>query len=486
MRAVTALIVGAVVLAATGCSVSDAARERAGAPRPLVLEMADSQPADAPSGLGMAAFATAVDQLSDGAIVVRTSSGGPYADNHGDAKVVSALRSGRLQLAVVPTRAWVDAGARSMEVLQAPFEVRDDAHMVAVAGDASLVNQASRDVERVGGHVLGVFPERLRYLTSFGPPLLRPDDLAGQQFRTFSPSIGKLVAPMGASAVNPDDNTYAAMRAEGTLRGTDADLVRATAVAAGSTITIDVVLYAKFNSITANATWWKRLSPSQQGVLSRAADQVRQQQEKDLPDTAVAAKAFCDAGGVLVAAGEQSLRQFQLAVEPYTSTLDRGLLQQLRADRPRSLLPVPRLCTPPSSALDPTHVIAQGGTLPDGVYRFVYTPELARKFNEEHPDGLVFEGQDAIGAWKTMTITWRLKGGRYTFEIQKDDQQPFSANGVYQVAGDQMLIKLHPEIGNVVNRLTWRVAPDGALVLAQVDNLPTDYLYTLPWRRISN
>ena len=484
MRAVTAFVVGAVVLGATGCSVSDAARERAGAPAPLVVEMADSQPADAPTGLAMAAFAAAVDNLSGGTIVVHTASEGQYADNHGDAKVVSALRAGHLQLAVVPTRAWADAGARSMEVLQAPFEVRDDAHMVAVARDNALVAQAARDVEPLGAHVIGVFPERLRYLTSFGAPLLRPRDLAGQQFRTFSPSIGKLVSPMKASAVNPDDDAYSAMRAGGTLRGTDADLVRATAIAAGTTITVDLVLYAKFDSISANAGWWHRLSQSQQSTIFRALEQVRQLQAKDLPDSVATAKAFCDAGGVLVAAGEQSVQEFQRAVEPYTNSLDPALLQKLRTDRPRTLVAVPRLCTPPSSGLDPAHVVPQGGTLPDGVYRYVYTPELAERFNAQHPDGIVFKGQDAVGAWKTMTVTWRLKGGHYTFEIQKDDQPTFVVKCINQVAGDQMLLKLHPEIGNVVNRLSWRVSPRGDLELTQVDNLPTDNYYALPWRRI--
>jgi TRAP-type C4-dicarboxylate transport system substrate-binding protein len=486
MRAATTLITGAVVLAVTGCSISDAARERAGAQAPMVVQMADSQPADAPTGLAMAAFAAAVDDLSRGTIVVKTTSGGRFADNHGDAKVVAALRAGDVQLAVVPTRAWADAGARSIEVLQAPFELQDDAHMLAVARDTGLVEQAARDVQPLGGHVLGVLPERLRYLTSFGPALLSPRDLASQQFRTFSPSIGKLVAPMNASAVNPDDDTYAAMRADGTLRGTDADMVRATAIAAGTTITVDLVLYAKFDSITANAAWWQRLSPSQRDVMSRAVEQVKQLQEKGLPDSLASAKAFCDAGGVLVAAGPEAIRDFRRAVEPYTSTLDPALLKKLRADRPRGLVAVPRLCSPPSSALDPAHVVAQAGTLPNGVYRYVFTPELARRFNEEHPDGIVFEGQDAVGAWKTLTVTWRLESGHYTFEMQKDDQPTFAATGIYQVAGDQMLLKLHPEIGNVVNRLAWRVSPAGDLILTQVDNLPTDNYYALPWKRISD
>ena len=110
--------------------------------------------------------------------------------------------------------------------------------------------------------------------------------------------------------------------------------------------------------------------------------------------------------------------------------------------------------------------------------------DLAREFNAEHPDGLLFEGPDAIGTWQTMTFTWRLHRGHYVFEHQRDALEPFRVSGIYQVSGNQMLIKLHPEIGNVVNRVTWQVDPDGWLELNQVDDLKFDYLYWLPWTRL--
>ena len=182
----TCVIAGLAVSAALTLSscAADPSSNKTGAPsRPLVVEMADSQPADAPSSLAMVMFADRVEELSDGAIVVETTSEGPYADNHGDGKVVAAVVAGDVELGIVPTRAWSDAGARSADILQAPFEIGDNAHMVAVAQDETLVEAALADLEGLGVHGLGVVPERLRTMVSFGEPYLRPSDLDGKTVR---------------------------------------------------------------------------------------------------------------------------------------------------------------------------------------------------------------------------------------------------------------------------------------------------------------
>ena len=114
--------------------------------------------------------------------------------------------------------------------------------------------------------------------------------------------------------------------------------------------------------------------------------------------------------------------------------------------------------------------------LPNGTYRLEWTEAFARQWNAKG-SGLRFEGNDAVGTFKVITLTWRLKDGHYTFEIIHDSGrpgEPFTVSGIYQVKGDQMLLALHPDIGNVVNRLRWRVNPDRSLTLTQIDGFKAD------------
>jgi TRAP-type C4-dicarboxylate transport system substrate-binding protein len=469
----------------SACSTDAQSDAKAGSPsRPLHVTMADSQPADSPTSLAMRAFADEAKALSDGKIRIDTSSAGRYADNAGDAKVVEALTDGSIQLAVVPTRGWSDAGAASTEVLQAPFEIAGPEHFAAVAQDDALVSGALADLERLGAHGLAVFPERLRYLTSFGSPFLRPGDLQGMTLRSISSSVGRVLASLGATPVNPDEDQYAQMRAQHTIDGAETDLERAINLASGTTVTVDLVFYGKFDSFAANASWWDGLTKDQRAILTRAAGTVRDREVSQLPRSNESALAFCEGGGSLAVAGPENGKAFTDALASYTGSLDQDLLQQLRADGDGTDRAAAPACAPPPDGLDPADVRADGGAVPDGTYRFQYTEDLAREFNTQHPDGIVFEGDDAPGSWKTLTFTWVLRDGHYTFEMQRDSEPPLTVTGVYQVKGDQMLVELDPDIGNVVNRLRWKVAKDGSLRLTQVDALKRDFYYWLPWTLI--
>jgi TRAP-type C4-dicarboxylate transport system substrate-binding protein len=470
-----------------GCSASSgAAAGKAGAP-PDVLRvvMADSQPADAPTGIAMQEFAAHVDDLSRGAIKVETRSAGEFADNAGDAKVITALRSGAVQLATVPARAWSDIGVNSTDVLQAPFEVQSNTHMAAVAADTSLAERALSGLDGKGVHGLGLLPERLRILVGFGAPLTQPSDLNGKSLRSLSSSVGKAATALGATWVNPTDDAFAAMRTSGELRATETDWQRAQGLAAGAFASADLVLYAKFVSIGANADWWSGLTAAQRRVLTDAAAATREDASSALGETADDAATFCNAGGVVVHVGTAAQAQFRSALADLTAAVDQTALQQLRADQPQDADPVPATCGPAQGGLDPSHVVPAAGDLPPGVYRYQWTEAFARQWNAKGA-GIQFEGHDAPGLFDTFTITWTLKGGHYTFEILRDGKDPLTTTGVYQVKGHQMLLELGPDIGNVVNQLRWTVNSDGSLTMRQVDGLPSDPYYGLRWKRIGD
>lgn len=485
-QSVVALAATALTLSACADSTADAGARKAGLPGPsLHVLMADSQPPDSPTGQAMAAFVAEVTQLSGGSIVIETTSAGEYADNAGDGKVVAALTEGQIQLATVPARAWSDAGAETMDVLQAPFEIASPEHMQAVAEDDVLTTTALAGLEEVGAHGLAVFPERLRQILGFGSPILTPSDIRGESIRVLNPGIGDYVEALGASPVQPTDTEYAAMRSAHSVRGAETDWTRALGLAAGAAITSDLVLYAKFDTIAANDDWWRSLTDDERDLLARASAHVREAAVEAGEDVTELAAGFCSAGGVVARAGQQAVAEFKEALAPVTDALDPTQLARLRADRPSEETPAPAECAPAADGLDPAHVVADGGDLPDGVYRFRITPAFAAAWNASHGSGdILFDGPMTPDEIENVVVTWTLKDGHYVFELDLNDALPFSAEGVYQVKGDQMLLALHPEIGNTVNRLRWEENPDGSLTLTQVDDLKRDWYYGLDWTRI--
>ena len=485
-QSVVALAATALTLTACADTAADTEARKAGLPAPtLHVLMADSQPPDSPTGQAMAAFVAEVTQLSGGSILIETVSAGEYADNAGDTKVVAALTQGDIQLATVPARAWSDAGAETMDVLQAPFEIVSAEHMQAVAEDTDLTSTALAGLEEVGAHGLAVFPERLRQLLGFGTPILTPSDVRGETIRVLNPGIGEYVEALGASPVQPTDTEYAAMRSAHSVRGAETDWTRALGLAAGAAITSDLVLYAKFDTIAANDEWWRSLTDDERNLLTRAGTHVREAAADAGEDVEELAAGFCSAGGVVARAGEQAVADFKKSIAPVTDSLDPTQLARLRADRPDDETPPPAECAPVADGLDPGHVVADGGDLPDGVYRFRITPSFAAAWNASHgPGDVLFDGPMTPDAIENVVITWTLRGGHYVFELDLNDALPFSAEGVYQVQGDQMLLALHPEIGNTVNRLRWEENPDGSLSLTQVDDLKRDWYYGIDWTRI--
>ena len=487
MRVVQTTITGLAVCMLAGCTggVGPGAVKAGATSVVRHVAMADSQPPDAPSSIAMGQFAAHVRDLSKGTILIDATSAGEFADNAGDAKVVEALTKGRIQLATVPTRAWSDIGVRSADVLQAPFEVRSNAHMEAVAKDTNLVSRALSGLDPRGVHGLGVVPERLRVLVGFAKPVARPADLAGQPVRSISSSIGEVLTDLGARWVNPTDDEYAAMRTAGTVRASETDYERAQSLASGATISADLVLYAKFESIAANGAWWKGLNDADRAVLTTAARMTLEDTLGTLRQPADDAAVFCGAGGSIISVGNEVEAQFRSLVAKRVAALDHADLAALRADRPAVEDPPPPACAPSPGSLDPAHLVADGGALPAGVYRIQWTEAFARQWNAQNR-GILFSGQDAPGNFRAMTFTWTLKGGSYRVELVRDAEAPIVRTGYYQVKGDQMLLELPPDFGDVVNRVRWRVNADRSLTLTQVDGLNSDPYYGLRWIRIGD
>ena len=103
-------------------------------------------------------------------------------DKGGDGAVITDLRNGAVDIAIVPARAWSEAGATSISALQTPFLIKSDEHLNAVASDGKVSGNLLASLSTLGVTGLALYPEALRHLFGFkSQPILTPADLAGRQ-----------------------------------------------------------------------------------------------------------------------------------------------------------------------------------------------------------------------------------------------------------------------------------------------------------------
>ncbi|MEO6512142.1 MAG: hypothetical protein ABIO16_14185 [Nocardioides sp.] len=477
-----ALVATAIVLG--GCTGAPAPRanKAGGPPAALTISIGDSQSAGKLSNAFMTEFAKQVESLSEGAITVQTNSD-VAVDSHraDDSRVIDSVEDGSLDLGVVPTRAWGEAGVESFDVFQLPFEITTNEQMAAVARDDDLIRVGVAGLDDVGVLALTLAPESLRYVFGVGRPITSLANLHDVAFRSVTETMRPYVEAMGARFVNPRDAEYAAGLADGSIGAMETDLDRAMDLGSDITATGNLVLYAKFTTIAANAEWWSDLDKAQRSLLSQAATATRERTILDLVPTASAASAFCDTGRSVVLADADAVAAVRLAVEPTLVGLDPTSVADLRHDVEATPGKTTPACRASKHLLDPTRLTPAGGNLPNGVYRIVETREFAEQWVEEH--GSAMFGSMATDHFPTV-FTWTMKDGRYTFEIAPQGETPFIEENVYQVAGHRMLFSLSPDSGGVVNILRWRVDDHGDLQLTQVDDLEPDPNYALTWERI--
>lgn len=480
----TAVLMAALV---AGCAAPEngALGQKAGGPvPPLSVTLADSAPPGKPTNLAAADFARVVGSLTNGAITVTVQDSASRGGPGDDAPIIADVRDGTFQLAMVPTRAWAEHGTGSMRALQLPFEVLSSQHMAAIVRADDVTSTALSGLAAEGVHGLSVFPESLRMLMSFGDPFTHVSSLVGLQIATLADDLDPVVRALGAQDTAQDDDRLNELIIDGMVAGIETDLARAEDTVRPLTATANLVLYPKFVSLVANERWWIGLTQEQQTTLTEAAAQMSERATVEQPTVAQSAQRFCTQGGTVVLASNAAVEAFRAAAEPFVAGLDATQVARIRSLAPNPEPAPAAPCSGAASALDPANVIPDGGQLPNGVYRLEWTPEFRRDWTDEH--GSRMFGDQASSERPTETLTWTLRDGRYEFEIVEAGGEPYHDSGVYQVLGDQMLLSLAPNMGGVVNTLTWSVAADGSLRLAQIDDHDPDPAYVLPWIRVGD
>ena len=110
----------------------------------------DSQPQGKPSNLPLAEFASQVASRSGGSMTVTVAADklGDAIPPRSDAEVIDGVKNGAFEMAVVPARAWSDAGVTSFRALQAPFLIESDEQAAAIVSDDGITAHAPQRARR--------------------------------------------------------------------------------------------------------------------------------------------------------------------------------------------------------------------------------------------------------------------------------------------------------------------------------------------------
>ena len=421
--AVTLAVVGMLVL--VGCT--GAAPDRTGgttAPGPLVLTGITT------GGNGeIQPFIDGVQRLSNGAMTVRFIDGWNKHSVTGEADAINAVRSGAADYAVVPARAWHDAGVDSFDALVAPMTVDSYALQDTVL-HSSLAGDMLAGVRKLGLIGIGIVPGPLRQFDGISRTVLTPAALLGAKVAVNPGGVAEhSLRSLGATPVrSPFDNSDisrvdAAEMQLGSVEGNVYDGVI-------TSVTVNLAVEPRPLVIVGNAAAMATLNGQQQKILMTAATQsisaatVSQQKSE-----AGSVQLLCTRSRVeFLTASTSELALWKHAYAPTiawlaTDPATRGFLQRIGRLRDQTN-PAPSSvqgCPANANKARPT------ASAPlDGAYQMITTAAEAEAF------GLPLDG--AVAA-NTGTFRWTFDHGTFT-ETQTNGATRTWANGTYVVVGD--------------------------------------------------
>ncbi|MGA7272487.1 MAG: TRAP transporter substrate-binding protein DctP, partial [Acidimicrobiia bacterium] len=359
-------------------------------------------------------------------------------------------------MGLVPSRAWDTEGVTTLRALQAPFLVTSDELAAEIAG-SDLADEMLAGLEQDGVVGLALVPEGMRHLFSFRGPILDPADLSGATVRV--PKSETSFALFEALGAIPDDlggpgDRFAAGVASGEVAAAESSFLFAANMPAPATVTANLTLYPKVDTIVINAAVFEALSDEQQEVLHSAAGATRDRAVGATTPDATLAQQLCGQEGVrVVTIGDAAVDAFAEAARSVYDQLEQDhttaeLIDAIR--KMSSQLPPPapvEPCEPgfelaPPVEGDPADLAA----FPDGVYRLEITDQDLVAFM---PDISRQDIDNNHGIW-----TWTLSDGHYSID-QRAPGYSWGATGRFEVSGDRITFYLS-WIDDFPATFTWR------------------------------
>jgi TRAP-type C4-dicarboxylate transport system substrate-binding protein len=491
-----AALAAAILLTATACASSTKAGGAVTHQITIVMEASDAPDTDANSTY----FISQVKKRSDGLIrIVLDSSRYSSADIRNEPRLVRALRSGKVQMAYVPARAWEEASpVTAFRALQAPLLVTNYPLLRRIV-TGPIGRSMLTSLRSIGVVGLGLVPERLRRL--FGRrPLDSASTLRGARIRPITSPTGELA--LRALGIVPVP--IAAARAAGpAMRGGQIDGVESETISIENNdymsyahdLTANIALFAKATTIAINKSVFDRLSTRDRSILRAAARATVAH-----ADPAAAERAdmqeLCRQKIRLVNATPGDLGSLEPLARRAYATLARDAttrreiqaIEHLEQAAPTRVSDVPA-CSARTRTSQPTSN-RQG---PTGTYVVMLS-------QSEVPAG---QGNN----WGSFQLS--LRNGRFRMSDQRPAgdlvqgaSQGFSA-GTYAIQGDRIIFTVHTATGDtpigkqgdqpVICRwslyrkeLTFRQLPAAAQARATARGLDAGgppALYVKPWQR---
>ena len=319
--------VSAVVLALAGCTDNEwlAHQDTHAA---VTLRLGTPGAAGSPSSDVARFFAEIVNQETGGEVTVDVAFEAgeeitPPAAPVWEDSVITMLKEGRIDLALVPARAWDQVGESTFRVLQAPFVIQSDAAAAAVArSDAALAMLAGLSSSGMVG--LALIPQGLRHVASFDGPLLKPGDFRGVPTR--APLSASTYETLNAIGLAPKD-----LSAEEFIRGAGTGEVGATEASfadyadlPGAVVyTGNLTTYAEFDVLVMREESLARLVPEHRELMPSLAWRTLDHSLATTDSDAAAAQAYCKQGGAVMLAPASTLSALELAARPIIERLER-------------------------------------------------------------------------------------------------------------------------------------------------------------------
>ncbi|TCO44026.1 TRAP-type C4-dicarboxylate transport system substrate-binding protein [Kribbella antiqua] len=329
----------AVLAAGAACSGNSPKTEDVEDAGPVSLKLGTADDDGKPGGLAIVQFVEQVRTLSGGKLLVYPVWEAAGHDvRQWDQGVARMLKDRKLDLAMIPSRAWDTEGVTSLRALSAPFLVTSDALADKIVTSKDLSAELMAGLTEDGATGLALMPEGLRHPFSFGPALVSPAAFQGKVIRAAKSDLGD--ATVRALGGKPDDlvgDAFGAGVRDGTLGGAETGFVLSDALPVPGIATANVTFTTKMNTLVANSALLGELSPENQAVLRNAAAATLQWVLSHRATESAYAAAYCNRGGKIVTATPANLQALDQAVQPLYGELEQDPNTKAMIDRIRTL-----------------------------------------------------------------------------------------------------------------------------------------------------
>lgn len=294
---------------ATGCGAGDKAGGEGGV---KTLELGTPDPPGRIGSDHAERFAAEVRRRSQGRLRVRIVWEAPARESGGytsgwDKVTADLVRDGRLDLGLIPARAWDTLGVSSLQALQAPFLITTD-KLLAEVIDGPARPQMLAGLAKTGVVGLALLPEEMRHPVGFERALRGPDDYRGRLLRVpRSRASYRLMRALGARPVDLNGAGFEAAVRSGRVTGAESGLALVTSLPAPGTVTANVALFPKVNTLVADAEAFAALSEEQRSTLREAAAATLDDAVEGVPYAREAVSAACRRGAQVTTASAADL-----------------------------------------------------------------------------------------------------------------------------------------------------------------------------------